>query len=1038
MPPITSEGIRMPQETSEETELSQEVSERVALPEQPSQTAHTIMACKQNVKRLNTYIKTLIDSAFSYALLLDQDTRILYYSDNLLSLVDVEECSSFIGMPVLEACKMFKDTSFYTQTSRRLKRLMSEEEDFFEDDTIVWPTGEKRIYRINYKRIMDDANDFDGILIFSQDVTDLRLEEVQLHMNDLLNSSALPCLIWDENGDVIAFNKGTTQFIGIADNVAVEDFRKVFAEIQPEYQPNGELTETMRVRVYREALEKGFSQASVQLIAIDGSPLYFMVNVARISWVFGFKLIVYFYDMTDVMLKEADAVESKERSKLMLDCSPMMCILRDDQGNIVDCNQAALSIMGVADKKEFCKNYFSYFPEYQPDGTKSTDMHDTLMYWLNREGSYFFERTYQTPAGELIPVESKAVRIPWKNTYYYFSFSYDLRERKANEKKMAEITARERKAEIQKQTALASNEAKSQFLANMSHEIRTPMNAVLGMSELLLQENLSERQYRYVKDINMSAMSLLEIINDILDVSKLQAGKLKLVPIHYDFNMLIDNLCSVSKFLSAEKSIEFRLVREESAPLCLHGDDIRLRQILLNLVGNAFKFTEEGVVQLEIKIMEKTIEITVSDTGIGIPADNLPTLFDAFEQADLEKNRVKKGTGLGLTITKMLIEMMGGNITVKSEHGKGSVFEIEFPKVLGDASLINRVESNGPLVHAPKANVLVVDDNSVNLNVAVGLLQLFQIEAETAGTGMEAMELVQKNEYDIVFMDHRMPGMNGTEAAMNIRALGLTMPIIALTASAVVGAREMMLAAGMDDYLPKPIIMAELSEMLKKWIPAHKQLTPASGSEYFKETEAEKQRELWDKLVQIKPLSTSIGLERVGNQQGVYEKTLRLMITEIDKGGKTLIEHVSSGDLNNFRIDAHSLKASLANIGAMDLSEKAYELEIASGKGDCEVCIVKLPEFLQDLFGLNLKLKEAFACVCSCDNPSSLPPQLPGIFENLIEAFDEIDLEGIDKGCENLDALPLGGALKEEIDQIMDAVMVMDYDSAKERILQLL
>jgi len=1132
----------------------------------------------QDVRRLNSYIKSLIDSAFTYALLLDNDTKVLYYSDSLLRLVGVVDDASFFGMPVLDACNLFHNVDFYEQTSRRLARLKREGRDFFEDDTITWPSGERRIYRISYKRIMDEQNDFDGILIYAQDITDLRLEEGQRRLSDLLTSSALPCLVWDEEGNTVAYNEVSARFFGIPSDLDPVSYERAFRAIEPPYQPDGTKTLELRKSVYTEALEKGFSQVSVQLIKGDGSLVYVMVNVARIAWVFGYRLVIYLYDMTEIMEKEAEAKEAKERIKLMLDatplccsywdeelrlvdcneeavrmfklpnkqvfidnfsdfspkyqpngdlsekkafanikeafergsmvfewmhqdmygeliptevtlvrlrrkddgeeqdahahadysllgyvrdlreykkmmqaqdeanernrlmldCSPLMYVMQDDKGNITDCNQAALSIMGVASKEEFCENYYSYFPEFQPDGTPSAELNVSLMRTLEEKGTAFLERTYLTPAGELIPVETSAMRIPWKDTYFNFSFSNDLRERKANEQKMAEITARERKAEIQKEAALAANEAKSQFLANMSHEIRTPMNAVLGMSELLLQENLGKRQLRYVRDINRSAVSLLDIINDILDVSKLQAGKLSLLPVHYDFNMLIDNISSVAQFLVAEKHIAFKLSMDEALPLCLYGDDVRLRQVLLNLLGNAVKFTERGWVKLSVEVGEDTVQIAVSDTGIGIPQENLSTLFDAFEQADQEKNRLKKGTGLGLTITKMIVEMMGGSIAVESTYGEGATFTIEIPKVVGDAALIHQPDEKEPTIHAPGANVLVVDDNTVNLNVAVGILRLFRIDAHTAASGREAIELVEKNDFDLVFMDHRMPGMTGIEATREIRKLGHTMPIVALTASAVIGAKEMMIDAGMDDYLPKPIVRAELNHILKKWIPKEKQEEPPSAFTPGAEDDAEENRELWEKFKKIEGLSLMRGLDRVGNQTAVYEKTLRLMVQEIEKGSQILIEYVSAEDLSTFRIQVHSLKGSLANIGAMELSEKAYELEAASDSDERAYLIASLPEFLEGLFSLNARIKEAFTSTHKVSETAEIPPGLAQIFEELKAAFLTADLVSIESECEKLDELHLSGAMEEELEQIKDAVMMMDYESATEHMQRLL
>ncbi|MCL2154723.1 MAG: ATP-binding protein [Leptospirales bacterium] len=987
------------------------------------------------LQKHSNYIKLLIDGTANIYVLLDYNMNIAYCSDSYLYLFGLKDYSDIIGLPLAHIEAIHPDKDYIKRSYLRLSLVANGEELLVVDDFINWSMG-TRSYHITYKRMLNESGNFDGIVITFIDTTDVRLEEAERRMNDMLYSTMMPCQVWDENGLIIAYNKIASQVFGVPEDLSSEDFTEFFLSILPEYQPDGRTTKDIRNEAIHESLTKGFMNVNIRLSDSNGKILYFTVSLARIAWLSEYRLIAYYHDMTDIKIKESEAKEAEERIKLMFDATPLSCILWDEDYTVIDCNEETLKIFALPNKQVFLDDFMRFASEFQPDGRLSSTKAIEHIQMAFEKGRVVLEWLNQDFNGELIPTEVTLVRIRFRTNFVVVGYIRDLREIKTTEQKIQESLEREHYLELQKEAAQAANEAKSRFLANMSHEIRTPMNAILGMTELLLSEKLNSRQLQYAKDLKTSAMALLEIINDILDVSKIQTDRLSLIPVHYDFNMFIDNIASIVHFLIEDKKITFKLLIQEKIPLCLYGDDIRLRQILLNLLSNAIKFTQEGYVRLMVDATDTSIHFTVSDTGIGIKAEDITMIFGVFEQFDIIKNRNIKGTGLGLAITKSLVEMMGGQITVESVYGNGSSFHVEIPKIIGDETLIQYGGSSEIAIYAPDAKILVVDDNIINLNVACGLLQLYQIKTESAISGEQAVELVRQNKYDIVFMDHRMSGMDGVETTKVIRKLGINVPIIALTASVLAGAKETLLESGMDDYLAKPIIKNELNHILKKWLPREKQLSPISEtiapgeSEETEKTESEDKKEFWKKIEQIEELYLATGLNRVDGQKNVYEKTLELLIDEIEKCIKNLNEFLTANDMKNFCIEVHSMKGALANIGAMDLSAKARELEIASDQEDVAFCSVNLIDFNERLDDLRLKLKEAFAEIKQNHGRIEIPPELLLIFEKLKTALNEMNFVAIDNEVTNIDKLNLSGALKEETDQIKDAVLIMDYERA--------
>jgi signal transduction histidine kinase/DNA-binding NarL/FixJ family response regulator/HPt (histidine-containing phosphotransfer) domain-containing protein len=516
-----------------------------------------------------------------------------------------------------------------------------------------------------------------------------------------------------------------------------------------------------------------------------------------------------------------------------------------------------------------------------------------------------------------------------------------------------------------KAEAEAASKAKSEFLATMSHEIRSPMNAIIGMSELMRTDNLDQVQQGYFQDIRKMSHSLLDIINDILDFSKIEAGKFELSPVHFSMWGLFDNICSLNQFVAAGKDIEFYGYRLEGVPDTVIGDEVRIRQVITNIVANAIKYTKEGIVTVKMRKETRDgkdyMAIAAEDSGIGIKEEDLPKLFGTFQRLDDQKNRSILGSGLGLSIVKKLLDIMHGFVEVESVYGKGSTFTVFIPLVAGDPAKVEYTADALPFVYAvpgtDNLRVLVVDDISVNLTVALGFLATHKIEADTAGSGMAAIELVRKTVYDMIFMDHMMPVMDGIETTRHIRELKARdtaspavlaaceardyfkkVPIVALTANAVAGAREFFLASGMQDFISKPIEALYLNNALFRWLPKDRIVVgekPKPNQQAAESPSAAKteEKKLLLELRSVEELDVVEGLRYSGSGLSGYIQSLRWFSDNLDNEVQVLREARDREDWKLYAIKAHALKGIFASIGAKTLSETGKTLEFAAKEG---------------------------------------------------------------------------------------------------------
>ncbi len=387
--------------------------------------------------------------------------------------------------------------------------------------------------------------------------------------------------------------------------------------------------------------------------------------------------------------------------------------------------------------------------------------------------------------------------------------------------------------ELEKDAANASNKAKSDFLANMSHEIRTPMNAIIGMDEMILRSSPGESIKKYALDIQSAGRTLLSIINDILDFSKIESGRMELIPVEFGFSSVMNDVVNMTMKKAQDKGLAYKLSVSEDIPSVLLGDEIRIRQVMLNLINNAVKYTHEGSVSVDVSYDDSTqlMQVMVSDTGIGIKNEDLARLFGSFQRLEEEKNRNIEGTGLGLNITMRLVKMMDGTISVTSKYGEGTTFtaRMRLPVVdrtpVGDfvknlASMQENTEEYRPGLVAPSARILIVDDNEMNLEVITGLLEETKMKITRALSGKECLERLKEGSFDLIFLDQMMPGMSGVQTLERIKReqLADAAPIIALTADAIVGARDTYIKEGFTDYLSKPVMYAALEAILLKYL----------------------------------------------------------------------------------------------------------------------------------------------------------------------------------------------------------------------------
>jgi len=712
---------------------------------------------------------------------------------------------------------------------------------------------------------------------------------------------------------------------------------------------------------------------------------------------------------------------------------------------------------------------------------------------------------------------------------------------------------------ISKARSDEQNLGKSAFLARMSHEIRTPMNSILGMAELIQRKAVSAEVQEYIEIINQSGNNLLAIINDILDFSKIESGRLQIQNRDYELASVISDMVNIMRPKVAEKSLDFLVNVNSSIPARLYGDDMRLRQILTNLLSNAVKYTHNGYVWLNVGMAyngEDSIKLilSVSDTGIGIRPEDREKLFNEFSRVDSTANIGIEGTGLGLVITRALCRAMGGDTTVISEYGKGSVFKAvviqkfgrrepiahvsnpENKKVLfydwrlsytrsicdsfkdlkisyklssdyqefandlangdynfafisskfaldcinipttrekpielsimiepGEISVFREVSSvllpvysvtlanvlnndtGERLYHdkklsvqfiAPSANILIVDDISTNLRVAKELMAPYNMNVQTCLSGPEAIQLVSNNRFDLVFMDHMMPGMDGIEATALIRKINSSdeyykkLPIIALTANAVSGARELFLEKGIDDFLAKPIDIQKLDEILRKWLHVEKQIK----LEQLNSNDGAKQEK---GKISIPGIDTVSGLRNCGGDIHIYMDILLDFCKDAEERMTKILEALAKGNIDLYTTLVHALKGAAKSIGAIETGDKALWLEESAAKRPFPEINSKTKDLKENVFTLINNIKSEIEKFETREGRSF--EEIPDIrLEILKTALEEMDIEAVNRMLITFAGLSLDSVTRAKIAEVEELIIMFEYDKAIEKINELL
>ncbi len=675
-------------------------------------------------------------------------------------------------------------------------------------------------------------NGEDKVASFSYDQRELihaqqKTKESHQVMHAMLNSMPYGACIINNDLQIIECNETAFRLLGFSTK---QEFIKKFHTLSPEYQPNGKLS----VAYIREIIDQCFNEGYVNVewmhLDKEGNPLPIELTLGLTKYNGELMVLGYSRDLRELKAAQEQVKEAELRNILMLDSMPLCVHFWDENLNLIYTNLEGANVFGFDTQEEYIQNFHLTWPAYQADGIPTKEYITQKTTEAFKTGRLKGHITYiNIKTKEEIPLEVNLIRTSYRGKSGLIAYLQDMRSHYAM---MRQIKNNEEILRAAKDIAEQSTKAKGEFLANMSHEIRTPMNGILGLLHLLQQTPMNKLQETYVQKSLFSTNNLMRIINDILDFSKIEAGKLEieehpftLEGICQDINDLYGNTCT-------EKGLKLHIHAGEHSQHFVLGDALRLKQVLFNLVSNAIKFTSKGSVSLEVQSnLENNTQLhctfAVHDTGIGLKPEQIERLFSAFAQAESSTARKFGGTGLGLIISRRIIEMMHGKIWIESTPGKGSSFYCTaiFPldaeqNFKASQEKYFAIKENAPHNGLTSGHILLVEDNDINQMVASEILQAAGYTLDIANHGQEALHLLEQNTYQLVLMDIQMPVMDGYTATKHIREQEKfqNLPIIAMSAHAMKGDKEISLSHGMNDHITKPISPDNLYKTLEIWI----------------------------------------------------------------------------------------------------------------------------------------------------------------------------------------------------------------------------